>query len=117
MGFRFYYTIYSNSIQFNFIQFNPINPIGDIHATNTGERFYSTLTMLLGAMMFGAIISKVKELIASRDLLSKDVKSKEEEFKSYLDDRKIPITLRSIAKVRKKIKKIRNRNKNKVVSS
>ena len=34
---------------------------GDIHATNTGERFYSTLTMIFGAIMFGAIIAKVRE--------------------------------------------------------
>lgn len=35
---------------------------GDIHATNTGERLYSTLTMLFGAIMFGAIIAKVQDL-------------------------------------------------------
>jgi len=45
--------------------------LGDIHATNTGERAYSIMTMLLGAMMFGAIIAKVREVIETRNLLSK----------------------------------------------
>lgn len=35
---------------------------GDIHATNTGERLYSALTMIFGAIMFGAIIAKVQDL-------------------------------------------------------
>jgi hypothetical protein len=33
---------------------------GDIHATNTGERFYSLMTMLVGSLLFGAIIAKVR---------------------------------------------------------
>lgn len=33
---------------------------GDIHATNTGERFFSVVVMLIGGLMFGTIIAKVK---------------------------------------------------------
>jgi Ion transport protein len=33
---------------------------GDIHATNTGERFFSLVVMLIGGLMFGTIIAKVK---------------------------------------------------------
>jgi len=33
---------------------------GDIHATNTGERFYALMTMLVGSLLFGAIIAKVR---------------------------------------------------------
>lgn len=33
---------------------------GDIHATNTVERFFSVVVMLIGGLMFGTIIAKVK---------------------------------------------------------
>jgi len=33
---------------------------GDIHPTNTGERFYALMTMIMGSLMFGAIIAKVR---------------------------------------------------------
>ena len=32
---------------------------GDIHAVNTGERFFSVMVMLIGTVFQGAIISKV----------------------------------------------------------
>ena len=43
---------------------------GDIHPTNTGERFYALMTMIMGSLMFGAIIAKVRpniERLARRD--------------------------------------------------
>ena len=33
---------------------------GDIHATNTGERFYSTLVTFCACVVFGAIIARIK---------------------------------------------------------
>ena len=72
---------------------------GDIHATNTGERFYAFLTMLLGSLMFGAIIAKVRMLVESRNLQSKELKTRVAEFKTYLEERKIPIALKKEAKV------------------
>lgn len=33
---------------------------GDIHATNTGERLFSLVVMLIGGLMFGTIIARVK---------------------------------------------------------
>lgn len=73
---------------------------GDIHATNTGERFYASMTMLLGALMFGAIIAKVRVLVESRNLQSKELKARVAEFKAYLEEKRIPNALRSEAKVR-----------------
>lgn len=73
---------------------------GDIHATNTGERFYATLTMLVGALMFGAIIAKVRVLVESRNLQLKELKARVAEFKAYLEEKRIPNTLKSQAMVR-----------------
>jgi Ion transport protein len=72
---------------------------GDIHATNTGERFYASLTMLLGALMFGAIIAKVRVLVESRNLQLKELKARVAEFKAYLEEKRIPNALKSEAKV------------------
>lgn len=72
---------------------------GDIHATNTGERFYAFLTMLLGSLMFGAIIAKVSVLVESRDLQLKELKIRVAEFKAYLEERRIPNALKTEAKV------------------
>lgn len=73
---------------------------GDIHATNTGERFYAFVTMLLGSLMFGAIIAKVRMLVESRNLQSKELKTRVAEFKAYLEERRIPIALKKEARVR-----------------
>lgn len=73
---------------------------GDIHATNTGERFYASLTMLLGALMFGAIIAKVRVLVESRNLQLKELKARVAEFKEYLEEKRIPNALKTEAKVR-----------------
>ena len=73
---------------------------GDIHATNTGERFYAFLTMLLGSLMFGAIIAKVSVLVESRNLQLKELKIGVAEFKAYLEERRIPNALKTEAKVR-----------------
>ena len=74
---------------------------GDIHATNSSERFYSVCTMLIGAMMFGAIIAKVTEVIESRNIIPMEIRDKEEEFKAYLEERRIPSNLKLQAKVSK----------------
>ena len=72
---------------------------GDIHATNTGERFYALLTMLLGSLMFGAIIAKVRVLVESRNLQLRELKIRVAELKSYLEERRIPLALKAEVKV------------------
>ena len=72
---------------------------GDIHATNTGERFFAFLTMLLGSLMFGAIIAKVRLLVESRNIQYRELKICVAEFKSYLEERRIPLALKAEAKV------------------
>ena len=72
---------------------------GDIHPTNSGERLYALCTMLLGSVVFGAIISKVRVLVESRNLQLKELKVDVAEFKAYLEERRIPNLLRAEAKV------------------
>ena len=72
---------------------------GDIHPTNSGERLYALCTMLLGSVVFGAIISKVRVLVESRNLQLKELKVDVAEFKAYLEERRIPNCLRAEAKV------------------
>ena len=72
---------------------------GDIHATNTGERFYAVLAMLVGSLMFGAIIAKVRVLVESRNIKYRELKIRVAEFKSYLEEKRIPLALKAEAKV------------------
>ena len=72
---------------------------GDIHATNTGERFFAILIMLLGSLMFGAIIAKVRVLVESRNIKHRELKMRVAEFKSYLEEKRIPLALKAEAKV------------------
>ena len=71
---------------------------GDIHPTNTGERFYALLTMLVGSLLFGAIIAKVREVIESRNLIIKETARKEEALKGFLEDKAISKVLKFEAK-------------------
>jgi hypothetical protein len=72
---------------------------GDIHATNTVERFYAFITMLIGSLMFGAIIAKIRMLVESRNLSSREIKVRIAEFKSYLEERPVPTALKLEVKV------------------
>ena len=72
---------------------------GDIHATNTGERFFAILIMLIGSLMFGAIIAKVRVLVESRNIKYRELKMRVAEFKSYLEEKRIPLALKAEAKV------------------
>ena len=76
---------------------------GDIYPTNSGERLYALCTMLLGSVVFGAIISKVRVLVESRNLQLKELKVDVAEFKAYLEERRIPNSLRAEAKVSIKV--------------
>ena len=67
---------------------------GDVHPTNTGERFFALVTMLAGSLIFGGIIAKVKEVIEGRNLLSKEISNKEQVMKTILEDKVIPLALK-----------------------
>ena len=71
---------------------------GDIHPTNTGERFFALVTMLAGSLIFGGIIAKVKEVIEGRNLLSKEISNKEQVLKSLLEEKIIPLALKNQCK-------------------
>lgn len=71
---------------------------GDLRPTNTGERFFALMTMLVGSLLFGAIIAKVREVIESRNLLLKESSRKEEAFKSFIEEKRIPRALKLLAK-------------------
>jgi hypothetical protein len=72
---------------------------GDIYATNSGERIYSIVTQLLGAVMFGAVIAQVTRLIESQHPQARAFKEKMDELKAYLNEKLLPNKLKQQAKV------------------
>ena len=72
---------------------------GDIYGTNKAERIYSIFTMVLGGVMFGAIIAQVTRLIESRNPQAKAFKEKMDELKAYLSEKHLPTKLKTAAKV------------------
>ena len=71
---------------------------GDIHAVNVGERVYSILIMLVGSILFGAVISKITDVLDSRNIQKNEIVAKTEEFKEYLEERSYPTHLKVQAK-------------------
>jgi hypothetical protein len=59
---------------------------GDIHPTNTGERAYASVVMIIGGLTFGIIIAKITEVVESMNMQVKETEIKMEEFKSFIDD-------------------------------
>ncbi len=72
---------------------------GDIRGTNKSERLFCIATMLLGGVMFGAVISQVTRLIESRNPQAKAFKEKMDELKAYLNEKHLPNKLKNAAKV------------------
>jgi len=71
---------------------------GDIYATNSGERVYSIVTQLLGAVMFGAVIAQVTRLIESQHPQARAFKEKMDELKAYLNEKLLPNRIKQQAK-------------------
>jgi hypothetical protein len=67
---------------------------------NSGERLYSTITMIIGAIISTAFILTMKNIIEMHNVAEKETKLKVEEFKAYMDDKVIPSQLKNEAKVR-----------------
>ena len=72
---------------------------GDISATNTKERAYSICAGLLGAILFGAIIADVSNVISKMDPKRRNIKLVTAELMGYLMERPLPTTLIATAKV------------------
>lgn len=72
---------------------------GDIVATNSRERVYSIFTMLMGSIMFGAMIAQVTRLIESRNPQARAFKEKMDELKAYLNEKHLPKSIKISAKV------------------
>ena len=47
---------------------------GDIHAVNTGERFFTIVIELFAAITFATLIARVKAVVDSQNLLSKSLR-------------------------------------------
>jgi Ion transport protein len=83
---------------------------GDISATNEGERVFSIAVMLLGSILFGAIIAKIEDVLDSRNIQKNEIIVKMEEFKEYMEEEGFPSHLRFQAKfisIREKVAALR----------
>lgn len=76
---------------------------GDIIATNEGERVFSIIVMLLGSVLFGAVIAKIKDVMDSRNIQKNESIVKMEEFAEYMEEKSFPSYLRLKAKVRSEL--------------
>jgi uncharacterized protein YaiE (UPF0345 family) len=59
---------------------------GDIHPTNTRERAYASVVMIIGGLTFGIIIAKITEVVESMNVQVKETEIKMEEFKACIDN-------------------------------
>ena len=72
---------------------------GDLYAVNGLERFYSIIAQMMGAFMFGHIVSTVASVIDSGDAQQAAYRHMVDEVKEYMRFRKFP------KKLQKRIKK------------
>ncbi|CAM9240666.1 unnamed protein product, partial [Ectocarpus fasciculatus] len=68
---------------------------GDIHATNTSEMIYAMMIMIVGSILFGAVIAQVNRLIESRNPSMKAFKYRMNELRAYLNEKNLPNVLRT----------------------
>ena len=88
---------YIASLYFTFMTLFTVG-YGDIHATNTGERFYCILIEFAAAILFSAVIARVRAVVDSQNLNVKALRTKMEDFKAYLEEKKVNATLKHLAK-------------------
>merc|ERR1719183_504744 len=67
---------------------------GDIFPANVEERIFSVVTQLIGAIVFGFILSAVTTLIESASPRDIESKSRMNQLKEWLTGRDLPVTLR-----------------------
>jgi CRP-like cAMP-binding protein/voltage-gated potassium channel Kch len=68
---------------------------GDIIAENDYERLYALTTQLVGAAYFGFLIGNISTLLETIDVRSSALKSKMNELREYMKDRRLPAELQS----------------------
>lgn len=72
---------------------------GDIFATNQLERFYAIVTMLIGGIVFGALVQKLTSIIDKRNPQAQAYNQKMHELKLFLVETGLPMEIRNRAKV------------------
>ncbi len=72
---------------------------GDIYATNQIERLFAILIMVIGGVVFGALVAKVTSIIDKRNPQQQAFNAKMKEFKMFLVDTELPLEIRNRAKV------------------
>ncbi len=73
---------------------------GDIYATNDVERVYAIVTMIVGGVIFGALVAQVAQAIDKRNPQQQMFNKKMYELKLFMADVGVPLELRDKAKVR-----------------
>lgn len=71
---------------------------GDFYATNMGERVYVIVVMLIGSLLFGAIIAQIKDVLDSLNIQKTEAIKKLEEFSEFMEEKRYPLELRVRAK-------------------
>ncbi len=67
---------------------------GDIHPTNSAERFYAVMTQVSGAMVFGYIIGTISFLAEVANPRATALKKRTDELKDWMSARHLTISLR-----------------------
>lgn len=93
-------SIFSQYIASLYFTFETLFTIGygDFYATNLGERVYLIIVMLIGSLLFGAIIAQVKDVLDSLNIQKNEAIKKLEEFSEFMEEKRYPLELRVRAK-------------------
>ena len=91
------WTQYLYSVYFTFTTLTTVG-YGDVTPTNNDERIYALLCQLIGAFVFGYILSTVAELVSNVDPNAVKIEEKLSEVRVYLRWHKFPSDLTSRVK-------------------
>lgn len=72
---------------------------GDIHPVNQIERLFGIITMIIGGVVFGALVAKVTSIIDKRNPQQQAFNAKMKQLKMFLVDTGLPVSIRNRAKV------------------
>ena len=72
---------------------------GDIHAISTKERCFAMVLMLIGGIIFGAVLSNVTTLLEKQNPRASAHKEKMAELKDFLENSNVPLAFQHDAKV------------------
>lgn len=71
---------------------------GDICPVNELERFYAIMTMLVGTIVFGGLVSQVTQLVQTRNPHQQKYNEQVREFKDFVANLSLPVALKDRAK-------------------